>query len=443
MTDYPALVTVIGQAKLTNAFLTGGNVNLTELAVGNGDNDTAYTPSDTQTALKGEVYRAPINEITTVAANQLKINGVIPVNEGGWTVREVGIFDDAGNLIMVGKYPESYKPVGEQGNLKDFDINMILQSENASVVNLIIDPTAVIATRKYVDDTVAANIGGEIADINGLQAALDGKAAVGHNHDSTYRKLSDYVGHGQCRLSLDGTDLKLSPLNGNKLIIDGLERAIPSAGVALAPTGLVADTTYFIYAFMSGDPAAITLEASATGHTADANGVEIKTGDGSRTLVGMARTIAGPSWVDSGKQLFVISWFNSGQRNATAALTSDVNTGATVFTELEAAQRVEFLSWESELIDTNHMSSATSTYQSTAGAFGVSVDGASPTSIGSHYAPPSQYIENSSVSSHVKLTEGFHYATMVGRVQSGYSLTFRFSHAGNSTACNMSLKISK
>ncbi|MGE4528146.1 MAG: hypothetical protein AB7D00_07240 [Rhodospirillaceae bacterium] len=146
--------------------------------------------------------------------------------------------------------------------------------------------------------------------------------------------------HGQCRLVLDGANLRLNPYNGNALIVGGTVRAIPVAGVSLAATGLDADTNYYIYAAMS--EGAVILEASTTAHSPDATtGVEIKTGDATRTLVGMARTVAGPAWADSLTQRLVISWFNRRLRpveiNGTTSTTSAL--------VVKLSPNVDFLSW--------------------------------------------------------------------------------------------------
>lgn len=92
--------------------------------------------------------------------------------------------------------------------------------------------------------------------------------------------------HGQCYLSWISTaSVKLLPLNGNRLIINGTTQTIPSAGVALSSSGLTVSTTYYLYAYMNAST--MTLEASATAHATSAtDGVEIKSGDQTRTYVG-------------------------------------------------------------------------------------------------------------------------------------------------------------
>jgi hypothetical protein len=91
--------------------------------------------------------------------------------------------------------------------------------------------------------------------------------------------------HGQCYLSRQSaTVLVLLPRNGNVLNVNGLPERVPVGGVTVANTGMSANTVYFVYAYMAAG--VMTLELSATGHTASAMGVETKTGDTSRTLFG-------------------------------------------------------------------------------------------------------------------------------------------------------------
>ncbi|MFP3556433.1 hypothetical protein SB861_37820 [Paraburkholderia sp. SIMBA_049] len=131
---------------------------------------------------------------------------------------------------------------------------------------------------------------------------------------------------GQCYLSPSGSTLVLMPKDGNKLNIAGKLYVIPAAGVTLAAAGAVANTTYYIYAYMAGS--VMTLEYSTTGHSQDANtGVEIKTGDSSRTLVGMGRATATGSFAANSSQITCISWFNRRRRVASNS-TNGLSLGA-------------------------------------------------------------------------------------------------------------------
>ena len=156
MQEFYTLLTNTGKAQLTNAQATRQALNLTKLAVGDG-NGAYVAPNERQTALVREVWRAAINHIYVDSNNTswLVIEAVIPETVGGWTVREVGVFDDADNLIAVGAYPETYKPQLSEGSGRDLYIRMILEVSNAAQVELKIDPAIVLATRDYVERTLS------------------------------------------------------------------------------------------------------------------------------------------------------------------------------------------------------------------------------------------------------------------------------------------------
>jgi hypothetical protein len=156
MADYYTILTDIGLAKLANAVPSGLPLSFAEVAVGDG-NGTVYNPAQGQTALAREVYRMPINQIYVDPNNSawLVVEAVIPASVGGWYVREVGIYDDDGDLIAISKFPETYKPALASGAGKDLYLRLILEHSNVGNVTLQIDPAIVLATRKYVDDHAA------------------------------------------------------------------------------------------------------------------------------------------------------------------------------------------------------------------------------------------------------------------------------------------------
>jgi hypothetical protein len=152
---------------------------------------------------------------------------------------------------------------------------------------------------------------------------------------------------GQCRLQKSGANLVLSRFQGRYITIDGTPQEIPAAGVSLAPTGLVVSTLYYVYAWMNAG--VMTLEASTTGHTTDATtGVEIKTGDATRTLVGMARPITGPAFNDTNLQRFVRSWFNDPGICGFNGSSSNTAFATAPYAEISSAFRAEFLQWAGE-----------------------------------------------------------------------------------------------
>lgn len=153
---YYTLLTTIGQAQLANAVALGKQIRLTEMALGDGSG-AAVTPVQSQTALVREVYRAPLNQLTTDESNPNYVIAelVVPSESGGWTVREVGLYDDEGNLIAVGNFPETYKPALSEGASRDLVIRVIIEVSNTAAVTLKIDPTMVLASRQWVQNLAA------------------------------------------------------------------------------------------------------------------------------------------------------------------------------------------------------------------------------------------------------------------------------------------------
>ncbi len=150
--QFYTILTSIGKAKIANASALGAKVDFTYLALGDGGG-SYYNPTEDQTKLRNEVYRAQINHVTVDEENPnwITISIVIPAVIGGFTIREGGVFDTEGNMLAVGKYPETYKPVLEEGSSKDITVNMVIEVSNASVVNLKIDPTVIFATKKDIE----------------------------------------------------------------------------------------------------------------------------------------------------------------------------------------------------------------------------------------------------------------------------------------------------
>jgi len=154
-TKYFALLTNQGAANLANAAALGSKVNITSLGVGDGGG-TLPTPDAEQTKLIGEKRRAQLNSLTVDAANSSQIiaEQIIPESEGGFWIREIGLYDADGVLIAVANCPETYKPQLAEGSGRTQTVRMILIVNSTTAVTLKIDPSVVLATRKYVDDAV-------------------------------------------------------------------------------------------------------------------------------------------------------------------------------------------------------------------------------------------------------------------------------------------------
>ena len=143
------LLTDIGAAKLASAAALGVPLKITHMAVGSGGG-VLPTPNAQQTALVAEERRAALNMLYIDPQNSSQIiaEQVIPENEGGWWIREVGLFDETGALIAVGNCPESYKPKLAEGSGRTQTVRMVLITSSTDNITLKIDPAVVLATRK-------------------------------------------------------------------------------------------------------------------------------------------------------------------------------------------------------------------------------------------------------------------------------------------------------
>ncbi|ELC7199162.1 tail fiber protein [Salmonella enterica subsp. enterica serovar Derby] len=150
--EFYTLLTDRGMAKIASALADKKQLHLQKMAVGDGGGQY-YEPTASQTNLRHEVWRGEMNTLTVAPNNPnwLIAELVLPEDVGGWYVREVGVFDDEGELIAIGKFPESYKPLLPGGCGKQVCIRLIMEVSNTTAVTLTVDPSIVLATRDYVD----------------------------------------------------------------------------------------------------------------------------------------------------------------------------------------------------------------------------------------------------------------------------------------------------
>ncbi len=155
---YFAIPTDAGQAKMANALALGVPLKITHMAVGDG-NGQPVTPNAAQTALVREKRRAPINTLFQDPTNQSQLvaEQIIPENVGDWWIREIGVFSEDGTLVAIANCPDTYKPLLSSGAGRTQVIRIVLIVSDTSAVELKIDPAVVLATRKYVDDLMAAH----------------------------------------------------------------------------------------------------------------------------------------------------------------------------------------------------------------------------------------------------------------------------------------------
>ncbi|EFG6249076.1 phage tail protein [Escherichia coli] len=156
-TKFKTVITTAGAAKLAAATAPGGRkVNITTMAVGDGGGKLPV-PDAGQTGLIHEVWRHALNKISQDKRNSNYIIAelVIPPEVGGFWMRELGLYDDAGTLIAVANMAESYKPALAEGSGRSQTCRMVIIVSSVASEDLTIDTTTVMATQDYVDDKIA------------------------------------------------------------------------------------------------------------------------------------------------------------------------------------------------------------------------------------------------------------------------------------------------
>lgn len=166
-----AILTAAGEAKQANADALGIPWKLTEMGVGDA-NGADPIPDRAQTRLINERRRRPLNKLSVDPANPniIVAEQIIPADEGGWWIREIGLYDADGALVAVANCAPSYKPLMSQGSGRTQVVRMNFIVSSAASVVLKIDPAVVLATRQYVDDSIADTVNRQDAKASVLVA---------------------------------------------------------------------------------------------------------------------------------------------------------------------------------------------------------------------------------------------------------------------------------
>lgn len=170
---YETILTNTGLQKLASA-TPEHQLKINRVAVGDGNG--GYSPLDPDmTGLVNEVWRGPASapirdrEDPTI----LIFEAVIPPNIGGFFIREVGIFDDTGDMIAIGQTAVTEKPQDTMGTALSLTIRFRMKLSNASETELIYNDQPPIdhegLTNRDAPDSHP------IGAITGLNNALSGK----------------------------------------------------------------------------------------------------------------------------------------------------------------------------------------------------------------------------------------------------------------------------
>jgi hypothetical protein len=158
MSTFKSVVTTLGQSRIAAAIAAGTDINITQLAVGDG-NGKATTPVATQTKLVKEVYRTLLNslKLDPTHGNWVIAEAVLSASVGGFWMREMGLFADDGALIAVCNMADTYKPTLAEGSGRTQTLRMVIAVSNTEVISLLIDDSVIMATEQYVNDLLAAH----------------------------------------------------------------------------------------------------------------------------------------------------------------------------------------------------------------------------------------------------------------------------------------------
>lgn len=148
---YELILTTAGAAKYAAKEALSQSVQFAELAVGDGGG-VVVLPGESWTALTNERWRGAINRVYQSPSNPAAfvIEALVPKTVGGWTAREIAIYDVDGVLIYVASYPETYKPTDAEGWNREFYVRGVFTHSNAATIGLTTDPSAILASQFWV-----------------------------------------------------------------------------------------------------------------------------------------------------------------------------------------------------------------------------------------------------------------------------------------------------
>lgn len=177
--QFMAILTAIGEAKQANADALGIPWTFAQMGVGDA-NGTDPIPDRAQTRLINEQRRAPLNQVKIDPKNSNVIiaEQVIPENVGGWWIREIGLYDQDGDLVAVANCAPSFKPLLAQGSGKTQVVRMNFIVTSAANVTLKIDPSVVLATREFVEENIRQVLPADKAVGTYTQVTIDERGIV-------------------------------------------------------------------------------------------------------------------------------------------------------------------------------------------------------------------------------------------------------------------------
>ncbi|MEI7064299.1 phage tail protein [Dickeya chrysanthemi] len=343
-TKYTALLTQVGADRLANAIALGKQLEIARMGVGDGGG-VLPTPDATQTKLINEKRRAALNSLSIdpANANQIIAEQVIPENEGGFWLREIGLYDADDNLIAVANCPETYKPQMQEGSGRVQTVRMIVAISQAQAVSLNIDPAVVLASRQYVDNMADGKLakaqnGADIVDKAqfienlGVRSAFSGVIGMTRNATMNIPSVSSSATYTADEIIV-GT-----ALGGNQYRIGLFRQTIDLAknGVGGMDTGTVPDEgfvgIYVIYNPVTMVSGLLAVNATSVKLPEIYSGTNMPDGYTASALLTVVPVNAGKFTVLSVRERYV--YISPKRVYSTLKTTTDFNISISSFTPL-------------------------------------------------------------------------------------------------------------
>ncbi|CZR96763.1 MULTISPECIES: phage tail protein [Clostridioides] len=214
--QFYTILTNIGKAKIANAGMLGKSVVLEKIQAGDGGGNY-YNPTEDQTALKNKVWEGNINAFDKDENNPNWIiaTACVPGSIGGFTVREMALIDNEGDMIAICKSPETYKPKVGNEAMKDLYLKFIIEVSNVEKVTLVVDPTAIFLTKKDEEKI--------LTNINKLDTKIDTtKTELTNNLETAKTEINNKIGDTTLLETTEKTNI-VSALNEVKTSVDSIE----------------------------------------------------------------------------------------------------------------------------------------------------------------------------------------------------------------------------
>jgi hypothetical protein len=311
--------------------------------------------------------------------------------------------------------------------------NLTLEAVNGNLVDINGDIMAVTTLPTLAAPSTAIQIEGM------TRAASCVVTWTGHGFTAITGQKVFFAGITQASwTALNGNTYEITYIGANSFSIPVNSSGYAGDYVPASDAGTIdKETVYYVYLYSSTGTA--TLEASTTGYTVDTKGRANKTGTATKRLMGMARTVSGPAWSDTAAQRFVVSRDNRRTIRAMNFFAAARSTASASFAELGSAERVEFLCWA---FDAVLLSVAGDVSNASGSAIGTSigVDDATPEEGRTYTTNTAGAYGTAVVSLTANLTDGYHYATVLGLTGAGTANWTGAATAGSRTSIHAVVK---